>query len=504
MSTPVRGGPQGPLGYAPRRTREGGAPQDGNPRSNPRAVPEWNDDGSDVGAQTPSLREALLRDGLPSGEPPATLREALSGHQDGLEDSLGNLATPGRVEPAPRVAPAPRGEPAQMRDALSALERLTTRSAQLLRETPDMPRAAREPAPDEPGIRGPGRDGVRDNGVRGNVLRDGAPRRPLAAAPLATGDDDDGALSPDGLPLIAAGAPRDLLDDGFDFVSPPVSRPRKADDRRRLPARAGSEVFAGDAALVALRSRLAGDVEDDFDPPPAKTRLTSVTRLAGVVGLAAGGALGFLWITSPHHRTAVPATSEEVALVDLKGSAAEPPRQGADTLAVPVPAPQKPVAAMASYNAGNPADRAVVTPPVTPQARAPRVVTIAPAPAPPEVIAPPPPSAPVITESAREPAPATVPPAVIVPGTAELVARATDLLSHGDVAAARLLLRRAAGHDNAQAALALAGTYDAKVLQRLGITTFNDADPAQARDWYRKAATLGSTDAQARLEQMDR
>ena len=83
------------------------------------------------------------------------------------------------------------------------------------------------------------------------------------------------------------------------------------------------------------------------------------------------------------------------------------------------------------------------------------------------------------------------------------MARATDLLQHGDVAAARLLLRRAAGSDNAQAALELAGTYDVRVLKKLGITTFNDADPVQAREWYRKAAALGSADASARLEQMD-
>jgi len=82
-----------------------------------------------------------------------------------------------------------------------------------------------------------------------------------------------------------------------------------------------------------------------------------------------------------------------------------------------------------------------------------------------------------------------------------MLARASELLSHGDVAAARLLLRRAAQRDNAQAALELAGTYDATVLRRFG--SFSDADPAQAREWYRKAAQLGSADAAERLRQMD-
>ena len=79
--------------------------------------------------------------------------------------------------------------------------------------------------------------------------------------------------------------------------------------------------------------------------------------------------------------------------------------------------------------------------------------------------------------------------------------RARTYLSAGDVASARLLLRRAAERDDPQAALALGGTYDPFVLKRLGIMTFQ-ADPAQAREWYRRAAELGSPDAGARLEQL--
>lgn len=84
---------------------------------------------------------------------------------------------------------------------------------------------------------------------------------------------------------------------------------------------------------------------------------------------------------------------------------------------------------------------------------------------------------------------------------AALLVRARTYLSAGDVAAARLLLRRAAERDDPQAALALGGTYDPIVLKRLGIMNFQ-ADPAQARDWYRRAAELGSPDAALRLEQL--
>jgi TPR repeat protein len=80
-----------------------------------------------------------------------------------------------------------------------------------------------------------------------------------------------------------------------------------------------------------------------------------------------------------------------------------------------------------------------------------------------------------------------------------MVGRARSYLAAGDVAAARLLLRRAAERDDAQAALALGGTYDPIVLKRLGILNFQ-GDTAQAREWYRRAAELGSPDAASRLE----
>jgi TPR repeat protein len=82
-----------------------------------------------------------------------------------------------------------------------------------------------------------------------------------------------------------------------------------------------------------------------------------------------------------------------------------------------------------------------------------------------------------------------------------MLGRARNFLSTGDVAAARVVLRRAAASDDPQAALALGGTYDPSVLKKLGIISFH-ADPAMARDWYRKAAALGSADASLRLEQL--
>jgi TPR repeat protein len=89
-----------------------------------------------------------------------------------------------------------------------------------------------------------------------------------------------------------------------------------------------------------------------------------------------------------------------------------------------------------------------------------------------------------------------------VPNRYEAAALARGLanLSHGDVAGARLILRWAAEHDDPQAALALGETYDPAVLKSLGIVKF--ADPAQAREWYRRAAELGSAAAISRLDQL--
>ena len=83
---------------------------------------------------------------------------------------------------------------------------------------------------------------------------------------------------------------------------------------------------------------------------------------------------------------------------------------------------------------------------------------------------------------------------------AALMTRAKSLLALGDIAAARLLLERAANTQDASAAFLLAQTYDPAVL---GVrdTRSITADPVMARDWYRKAASFGSADAQQRLTQ---
>lgn len=84
---------------------------------------------------------------------------------------------------------------------------------------------------------------------------------------------------------------------------------------------------------------------------------------------------------------------------------------------------------------------------------------------------------------------------------ATLLARGRTYLANGDIASARLVFRRGSEGGDAQAALALGGTYDPVVLKSLGAIGVA-ADPAQARGWYRKAAELGSQEAPKRIDQL--
>jgi hypothetical protein len=80
-----------------------------------------------------------------------------------------------------------------------------------------------------------------------------------------------------------------------------------------------------------------------------------------------------------------------------------------------------------------------------------------------------------------------------------LVTRGKSLMVDGDLSAARLVLQRAAEANDVEAALALAGTYDPFVLQKLRVYGVS-ADAAMARAWYEKAKELGSAEARQRLE----
>jgi hypothetical protein len=116
-------------------------------------------------------------------------------------------------------------------------------------------------------------------------------------------------------------------------------------------------------------------------------------------------------------------------------------------------------------------------------------------------------AAPQAAAPVAAPPPAPVP-ELMIPGAihhldpneiAATLRRGDDLIASGDLAAARLVLRRAANAGDAQAAMTLAGTYDPVILEKLGVHGFVP-DVAMARAWYEKAKNFGSAEAPQRLE----
>jgi hypothetical protein len=106
-------------------------------------------------------------------------------------------------------------------------------------------------------------------------------------------------------------------------------------------------------------------------------------------------------------------------------------------------------------------------------------------------------------EPVPEGKPAAVPQAIDGTEIAALLKRGQDYLQNGDIVSARLMLRRAAGAGDPQAALLLGASYDPIVLRDLGVLGFAP-DPGQARAWYQKAADAGLPEAARRLERLVR
>lgn len=82
-----------------------------------------------------------------------------------------------------------------------------------------------------------------------------------------------------------------------------------------------------------------------------------------------------------------------------------------------------------------------------------------------------------------------------------LLASGREKLAQGNIAAARMFLSRAADAGLAEAAFAMAATYDPLELARrkvLGLTP----DPAEARRWYERARALGAEGADERLARL--
>src|SRR5262249_7254164 len=99
---------------------------------------------------------------------------------------------------------------------------------------------------------------------------------------------------------------------------------------------------------------------------------------------------------------------------------------------------------------------------------------------------------------ARTPTP---PPTVSLdPGeVARLFKRGEDLLTNGEIAAARAVVRRLARHGEGRGAPGLAQASEGATLEGLGAWGIAP-EVAMAKLWYEKARELGSPEAQRRLD----
>jgi hypothetical protein len=261
-------------------------------------------------------------------------------------------------------------------------------------------------------------------------------------------------------------------------VPPWMRRPKPV-----APSDIEAPSFIGDRGMIELRRRLALDPQAVPEPPLDLKAGLAVDRLAlrfcAVVAVAALTA----WAVVSYSRARLPANeasqarvvlamaSNKVKLVHVHAAAAAAARLALGT----------PIMAQAAFAAEEKTPAPMSDVPLQQQPD----VTIAiktPAPAPP---------------AAGSPV-AAIKPALAPDEIATLVKRGNAFMTDGDVVAARLLLQRAAEAGNAEAALALGASFDPLIIKQaraIGVQT----DAAQARQWYEKAAELGSDVASKQL-----
>jgi hypothetical protein len=276
---------------------------------------------------------------------------------------------------------------------------------------------------------------------------------------------------------------------------PPAPLLEEPEKRKRWRERE-PKPFEGDLANVKLRERSGLDPVP-VAPPPLREKGSGpglvVARIAGAIGLAAAAA--FVLVGTLPLEGAVKAESE-TALPSIWSRVTGGSRPQSYALAS---APQEETAAPLAdrFAAAEPLQPS--PPPPTPVI--PRVVQTVPVQVAPVQVAAVQPAAQPVPRAQVEPAAPPPPRTISTDELAVLLKRSEELIVQGDIAAARLLLTRAAEAGDAHSALALGATYDAAMLAKLGVRGIAP-DRAQARTWYAKAAELGSGEAARRLEQL--
>jgi hypothetical protein len=289
--------------------------------------------------------------------------------------------------------------------------------------------------------------------------------------------------SDDGKPLNSKPAKSEpAKDTPKDVGAAPSSRATEVPDppwkrkRRR-------DVFEGDVALVELRSRLA----PERIPEPA-VRFSRAPTLSGVLPLMSGvamaaavaGVAGYVWgfklstimpelTPASGQANVLPALSTPVASLKTSNRDFDPPA-AARTASIGL-------APVATGGAANP---------VTSVDAAQRPALL---PTPPQTVSP--------TVAPRPP--------VAAEDASVIAAKmrvGVELMTYGEVTAARTMFQRVAEAGEAAGAFALAETYDPLVLGGLRLRERIVPDAALARTWYEKARDLGSPEARDRISRL--
>jgi hypothetical protein len=242
-------------------------------------------------------------------------------------------------------------------------------------------------------------------------------------------------------------------------------------------------------------------LEPDWLPPPPTrigSALFALGRFVGVMVIAAAvGAVGSLWGvgyfsgSAPRPQNLLSSHQANVAANRSANVAAALPEAPPATNGL-APGLADDDARRAADIAADPVGRRAPPVPVVQSASAPSL----PAPASPPPAAP---SRSTVLQSNRQssPDPASAPAAPLDAADVALMLKSgAEFKAHGNVAAARLMLQRAADAGDATAAFALAETYDPLVLAGLGVKGGIAPDVALAQRWYEKAKALGTSPTQ--------
>lgn len=266
-----------------------------------------------------------------------------------------------------------------------------------------------------------------------------------------------------------------------DVGAAPSSRATEAADppwkrkRRR-------DVFEGDVAIVELRSRLA----PERIPDPAVRFSTAPTVSGGLplmsgvaMAAAVAGVAGYLWgFKLPTKMPELtPASGQANVLLALSTPVASLKTSNRDFDPGAARTASTGLAPVATGGAANP---------VTSVDAAQRPALL---PTPPQTVSP--------TVALRPP---------VAAEDASLIAAkmrvGVELMTYGEVTAARTMFQRVAEAGGAAGAFALAETYDPLVLGGLRLQERIMPDAALARTWYERARDLGSPEARDRISRL--